>query len=181
MLFSAFRLAEVRAVALLAAVIAAAAWKEPRLLEETSISAIFLGVPLIAIMAIGQMGVIVTRGIDVSVGSTLGFSGIAVGMLLKSYPDLNVLVAAGLGLVIGALLGLVNGSLVAWLRVPPIIATLGALSAYRSATFILSRGEQIDSNDIPVALTHWSLDGPFSIFGVTLPWLLLVTLALAVI
>jgi rhamnose transport system permease protein len=173
---------ELRALILLVVVFATAALKEPRLLEPTSISSILLWIPLLTVMAVGQMLVIISRGIDVSVGATLGFTGIAVGMIFRAHPDLNIYLAAGIALVIGALLGGINGVLVAWARVPPIIATLGTLSAYRGLTFLLSRGSQIDANDIPVALTNWSIHGPIpQVGGVTVPWILVFTLVVAIV
>lgn len=171
---------ELRALILLVVVFVAAAVKAPRLLEPSSISSILLWIPLLTVMAVGQMLVIVSRGIDVSVGSMLGFSGIAVGMLFRSHPDMNVYLGAGIALGIGAALGTVNGLLVAWAKIPPIITTLGTLSAYRGLTFILSRGEQIDSNNIPIAVSEWSMAGPLKIGGVTIPWILVFTIVVAV-
>ncbi|HVT10921.1 MAG TPA: ABC transporter permease [Fimbriimonadaceae bacterium] len=172
---------EIRALILLVVVFAAAAIKAPRLLEPSSISSILLWIPLLTVMAVGQMLVIVSRGIDVSVGSILGFAGIAVGMLFRAHPDMNVYLGAGIALAIGAALGAVNGMLVAWAKIPAIITTLGTLSAYRGLTFILSKGEQIDSNNIPIAVSEWSMSGPFKIGGVTIPWILVFTALVVVI
>jgi len=69
-------------------------------------------------------------------------------------------------------LGAINGGLIALAKVPPIIATLGTLSAYRGLVFIVSKGDQVDSNMIPDALTNWTLHGPIQIGGVTVSWLL---------
>src|SRR5262249_37062599 len=77
------------------------------------------------------------------------------------------------------LLGLINGGLIAWGKIPPIIATLGTLSAYRGLVFIVSHGEQVDSNFIPSAITDWSMNGPLRIGSVTIPWLLLFPLLAA--
>lgn len=167
---------EIRALILLVVVFAAAAIKAPRMLDSTSISSILLWIPLLTTMAVGQMLVIVSRGIDVSIGSTLGFTGIAMGMIFRAHPDFNVYLGSAIALGIGAALGFINGALVAWARIPAIIATLGTLSAYRGFAFILSRGDQIDSNNIPAAITRWSTEGPVTIRGVTVPWLLVLTL-----
>src|SRR5688500_12023260 len=85
---------EVRTFLLLLVIFGLAAVKEPRLLEANSLSSILLWIPLLVVMAIGQMAVIVTRGIDVSIGSTLGFAGICVGMIFRSNPEMNVFVGA---------------------------------------------------------------------------------------
>jgi rhamnose transport system permease protein len=172
---------EVRTFLLLLVILGLAAVKEPRLLETNSLSSILLWIPLLVVMAIGQMGVIVTRGIDVSIGSTLGFAGICVGMIFRSNPEMNVFLGALIGLGIGVVLGFINGALVALAKVPPIIATLGTLSAYRGLVFIVSGGAQVDSNHIPQALTDWTLHGPVTIFGITIPWLVVLSLAIAAI
>lgn len=171
---------DLRVLALLIVVFAVAAFKAPRLLDPTSISNILLWIPVLTVMAVGQMFVIVSRGIDVSIGSILGFTGIAVGMLFRSNPGFNVYLGAGLALFLGGILGLVNGLLIAKIRIPPIIATLGTLSAFRGATFLLSGGEQIDSNNLPTALADWSTYGPIRVGGVTLPWILVFPLVVAI-
>ena len=171
---------DLRVLALLVVVFAAAAIKAPRILEPTSISSILLWIPLLTVMAVGQMFVIVSRGIDVSIGSILGFSGIAVGLLFKANPGLNVFLGAGFALAVGAVLGFVNGALIARVRIPPIIVTLGTLSVYRGLTFMLSGGEQIVSNNLPSALADWSVQGPVRVGGVTLPWILVFPLVVAV-
>lgn len=170
---------ELGTLAMLLIVLVLAGIKEPRFLSSSSIDSILLWMPLLLVVGVGQMMVIITRGIDVSIGSMLGFAGIAVGMVFRSQPHLNVFVGLALGLCIGLILGSINGLLVAWAKVPPIIATLGSLSAYRGLVFILSHGEQVDSNTIPEALTAWSQKGPLTVGGVTVSWLLIMALAIA--
>ncbi|HTQ12108.1 MAG TPA: ABC transporter permease, partial [Fimbriimonadaceae bacterium] len=156
---------ELRALILVVLVFVAAVVKSPRMLEPSSISSILLWIPLLTVMAVGQMLVIVSRGIDVSIGSILGFTGIAVGLIFRAHPGMSVFVGGGFALAIGAVLGLINGGLVAWVRIPPIIVTLGTLSAFRGAAFIISKGDQINANDLPDALTNWSIHGPLKIGG----------------
>ena len=117
--------------------------------------------PLITIVALGQMAVILTRGIDVSVGSTLALSGMMVALFLRDHPAFSVYGAALLGVGIGAGLGAVNGSLVAGAKIPPIAATLGTLGVYRGLTYVVSGGRQVDDYQLPRALASWSMDGPF--------------------
>lgn len=164
---------------LLLLVVIFAAMREPRFLEAKSINSILLWMPLLAVVGMGQMLVIVTRGIDVSVGSIVGLAGIAAGMLFRSNPDINLFVGTFAGIGVGLLLGAINGAAIAWTRVPPIIATLGTLSAYRGLVFIVSGGKQIDSNDIPQGLTRLSIDGPVRFGDVTIPWILVIALLIA--
>lgn len=170
---------EVRTLALLIVAIAAAATKAPRFLDPTSIDSVLLWIPILIVVGMGQMLVIVTRGIDVSVGSMVGLSAMASGMFLKSHTGAPLIEAVLLGVAVGAILGAVNASAIAFGRVPPIIATLGTLSAYRGLIFILSRGTQVDSNNLPDSLKDWASNGPIHIGGVTLSWLLLFALILA--
>ncbi len=164
---------------LLVLVCAIAAIREPRFLDPSSLNSILLWAPLLIVVGIGQMMVIVTRGIDVSVGSSLGLSAMLVGMLFRANPELNAVLGAVAGILLGLVMGSLNGALVAWAKVPPIIATLGTLSVFRGLMFIVSGGEQIDGNDLPVALSRWTLGGPLSFGAVTVSWLLAIALALA--
>ena len=134
---------------------------QPRFLSASSLQSVLLWMPLITIVALGQMAVILTRGIDVSVGSTLGLSGMLMGMLLRDHPGVNVYAAALLAALIGAALGAINGGLIAGAGVPPIVATLGTLGVFRGLTFIVSGGRQIDDYQLPRELSRWSMDGPF--------------------
>lgn len=157
-------------LALLVAILGLSYWKEPRILEPSSINSILLVLPILIVVAIGEFFVLLTRGVDVSVGSMLGLSGIVAGMAFRDFPGLNVWVGALVAIAVGSLLGLVNGLLVAMAKVPPIIATLGALTAYRGLTFIVSQSKQIDPQSIPDALTDWSRVGPLKLGQVTVPW-----------
>ncbi len=129
---------------------------EPRFLLPANIRSVLLYVPLIVIVAMGEMMVIITRNIDLSLGSILAFSGIAVGMLFIRIADFPVLPAFLLGTVIGGGLGLFNGLLISKLKIPAIIVTLGTLNAYRGLLFIVSGGRQIDPNYIPEDLIRLS-------------------------
>jgi rhamnose transport system permease protein len=170
---------EVRTLALLILVIVGAALRAPRFIEATSINSILLWAPLLIVVGMGQMLVIVTRGIDVSVGSMVGLSAMAAGMFMRSHSGLPLAAGVAVGVSVGAFLGVINASVIAFGRVPAIIATLGTLSAYRGLIFILSKGVQVDSNDLPDALTNWSSKGPVHFGGVTISWLLVVALAAA--
>jgi rhamnose transport system permease protein len=172
---------ELSTIVLLVLVVVCATIREPRFLQPTSIESILLWVPMLVVVGIGQMMVIVTRGIDVSVGSMVGLAGMAVGMLFKSHPTLNVGLGAMAGVGFGLILGAINGGLIAGAKVPPIIATLGTLSAYRGVIFIVSHGVQIDSNNIPDALTNWSIKGPFSLAKVNFPWIFIFAILIATI
>jgi rhamnose transport system permease protein len=173
------RIREAAIVVLLGIIIAVVTAIEPRFLSTFNIRSILLWVPLLTVVAMGQMMVIIIRGIDVSVGSTLGFAGIVVGMLFRDHPTFNVYLGTLLGILIGTVLGAINGILIAWVKIPPVITTLGTLSAYRGFVFIVSGGRQIDPNHIPVELIRWSQRGPFG--SQLIPWVVIIALVVAVL
>src|SRR5579875_4005552 len=107
------------------------------------------------ILAIGQTFVIITAGIDLSVGATLGFSGMA-GALVAQHmlgvhdaSTLVTIVAIVAMLAAGTLVGLLNGVLITRLKLPPFIVTLGTLTAITGATDLLNGGNEITSLPTP--------------------------------
>jgi rhamnose transport system permease protein len=150
---------------------------EPRFLSTFNIRSILLWAPLLTVVAMGEMMVIIIRGIDVSVGAILGFAGIVVGMIFRDNPGFNIYLGTLLGILIGAALGAINGVLIAWVKIPPVITTLGTLSVYRGLVFIVSGGRQIDPNHIPTELIRWSQRGPFG--SQLIPWVVVIALAVA--
>src|SRR5918993_689497 len=93
---------------------------------------------LTAIAAIGQTMVIITGGIDLSVGSVLALSGLSTGMLLATgWPLVPSIVA---GLLVGMIFGACNGFLITRVGLPPFIATLGMLSIGRGLVYVLTKG-----------------------------------------
>lgn len=138
------------------AIFALVAIIEPRFLMYDNLKSVMLYVPLIVVVAMGEMMVIITGNIDLSLGSILGFAGIAVGMFFIQIPDFPVIPAFLLGTLVGLFLGFVNGMLISKLRIPSIIVTLGTLTAYRGLLFIVSGGRQIDPNYIPEDLIRLS-------------------------
>ena len=147
---------------------------EPRFLSLESLDIVLLAIPLILIAAMGQMMVIVARHIDLSIGSILGFSAIAAGIVFRDHPQWPLAVGFGVAVLSGAALGLCNGLMVTLFRLPSIIVTLGTLSLFRGLLFILSGGRQIDPNHIPEALISMAQRSPFG-----MPWIVVIALAVA--
>jgi rhamnose transport system permease protein len=115
-------------------------------------------VAITAILAAGQTIVILTRNIDLSVGSIVGVTAYVTGEYLHSHPDLAPVLAVGYAVAIGAGLGLLNGALVAYARVPSIIVTLGTLAIFRTWLINHSDSRTITSDGLP----RWVLDLPNS-------------------
>ncbi len=165
---------EIGILVFLAVIVIVATIAAPRFLLPSNLRNILLDIPLLVVVAMGMTMVILSRNIDVSVGSTVGLTGIVVGMQFKHHPGFPILAGFALGIALGLLLGAVNGALVTWLRVPAIIATLATLSIYRGLVFIVSEGKQVDPNDIPPALIQFSQSSPLLV-----PWIVLLALLIA--
>jgi ribose/xylose/arabinose/galactoside ABC-type transport system permease subunit len=104
----------------------------PGFASITNFILILLQVSVMGILSVGMLFVILSRGIDLSVGSILAVSGMFAGLLAKQ--DLTVVgaaVAFGVPLLLGLVCGMLNGALVAWMRLPALIVTLGTMYAYR--------------------------------------------------
>ena len=115
-------------------------------------------VAITAILAAGQTIVILTRNIDLSVGSIVGVTAYVTGEYLHSHPGLAPVLAVAYAVAIGGGLGLLNGVLVAYARVPSIIVTLGTLAIFRTWLINHSDSRTITSDGLP----RWVLDLPNS-------------------
>jgi rhamnose transport system permease protein len=108
-----------------------------------------LNISILAIVALGQTMVIITRGIDLSVSSMIGLVAMMVAFVIKANPELSLVLAVLLGMALGCVLGSFNGLVITVGKVPPIIATLGTLSIYRGAVFLYSEGNWINAFELP--------------------------------
>jgi rhamnose transport system permease protein len=169
------RIREVSILILIIVVIIITGTIKPRFFSISSVRSILLWVPLLAVIGMGEMMVIITRGIDVSVGSMVGVAGMVIGILFRD-AGIGVLAGLGIGIVVGTALGALNGYLVAWASVPPVIVTLGGLSAYRGLTFIISGGSQVNNYELPVELIRLSQRGPFGLW--TVPWIVFIMIGI---
>jgi rhamnose transport system permease protein len=106
----------------------------------------------IGLLALAMTPIILTGGIDLSVGSLLGLCAVVFGKLWRD-AGLPIPVAAGCTLAIGALGGGLNASLITWLRLPPLIVTLGTYSLFRGLAEALTRGVDTFTN-FPASFLH---------------------------
>jgi rhamnose transport system permease protein len=112
--------------------------RSPVFLTLDNLYDIALDSAILAIVAVGEMMVILTGGIDISLGSGIGLSGMIVALIIKDYWGIPPLLAVLMGMTIGALLGSFNGLLVVKGKIPPVITTLGTMSLFRGLTFIIN-------------------------------------------
>jgi fructose transport system permease protein len=119
----------------------------PRFLGIGALSTVLKQVTVTGFVALAQTLVILTAGIDLSVGAILVLSSLIMGNLAV-VTGLPVLVAVGIGIFFGGLMGMVNGLLVTIMRLPPFIVTLGTLSIFESLKLWYSQSESIRNVDI---------------------------------
>lgn len=106
-------------------------------------------IAIITVVAVAETLVILTRNIDLSVGSIVGFAAYFVGTQLARNNDLSPLVVALMAIGVGALMGAVNGVLVSYGRVPAIIVTLGTLAIYRTLLVVISGAKTVLTSTLP--------------------------------
>ncbi len=142
----------------------------PAYFSLQTLAMIFASSQILCLLALGTTLVMLTRNIDVSVGSTVGLCAIAVGVALNNGYGLATAIA--FALAIGALAGAFNGLLVVGLRIPAIVATLGTLGLYRGVMLLWTGGKWIEG--LPDSLK--SLSEPAFIGVSPLGWLVLALL-----
>jgi len=106
-------------------------------------------VAIVALVAVGEMLVVLARQIDLSVGSQIGLVAYVVSDVLHHSPGMGVPGALALGAALGLGLGAVNGLIVVIADVPAIIATLGTLYVYQGIDFLVAGGNTIDASQVP--------------------------------
>ncbi|MBD0386664.1 MAG: ribose ABC transporter permease [Nostoc desertorum CM1-VF14] len=143
------------------------AFLSPNFLTGSNIVNILRQASINIVLATGMTFVILTGGIDLSVGSILAVSAV-VALLVSLLPALSW-AAVPAALLAGLFLGLLNGALITFLDVPPFIVTLGSLTALRGVAFLIAQGTTLINRDINFAWVGNTYLGPF-------PWLVIIAL-----
>ena len=167
---------ELSLVVVLAVVVVFVGIQQPRFLALSNIEQIMQSIAIIAIVAVGETLVILTRNVDLSVGSVVGLSAFACGDLLKEHHDLNLWLVFLFACLLGAALGTLNGLLVGFAHIPAIVVTLGTLNIYRGIDFAIAQGKQVNAYDVPDSFLKIA---PGHIFGI--PFLIIAAVVIAVI
>lgn len=152
----------------LAIVVAVTAVVNPLFLSGQGIRDLLLNACLVALLTVGQTMVVITRNVDLSVGSVLGLSAFLTGDAFSLNPVLAVLV----GILAGALFGLLNGALVALGRVPSLVVTLGTLYVIRGLDYAWAHGRQVNAANLPDGFLAL---GSGSVLGI--PYLVIIAVA----
>lgn len=152
------RLRELPVIVALIVLVAGTAIINPRFLTPQSVKDLLLNATILMILAAGQALVIITRNVDLSVGSILGLSGFLTGTLFAVAPGIPIPVVFLAGIAAGALLGAVNGLLVSLARVPALVITLGTLYIFRGINNAWAGGKEYFSGDRPKAFGDLSVN-----------------------
>jgi rhamnose transport system permease protein len=170
------RVRELSLVGVLVVIVLATTLYNSRFVNSQNLRDIALNVAIVAMLAVGQTIVVVSRNIDLSVGSVLGFTALAVGSLFADNPGIPIPLVIVIGIAMGAGFGAINGALVSVGRVPSLVVTIGTLYIIRGADFAWASGRQVTASQLPDAFLRI---GSNSIAGI--PILALVTLVVVIV
>lgn len=114
-----------------------------------NISDLFTETAVLAILAVGMMMVIITAGIDLSIGAIMALAGMIGTTVLKENKGISPIIIILIAIAVGIVCGMINGALVSKLKILPIIATLGMMNIFRGLTYLVSKGSWVLQNDMP--------------------------------
>jgi rhamnose transport system permease protein len=170
---------ELLLLAAIAVLVALIALRFPAFVTVANLASVYNDTSILVILALGQMAVILTRCIDLSMAANLALCGMVAAMLNAAFPGLPIPLIILAAMALGALLGTINGALVWKLDIPPIVVTLGTLTIYRGLIFLLTDGKWINAHEMSdafKALPRLELAGT-----PVLSWLSLLMIALMVL
>lgn len=149
----------------------------PLFLTPQGIKDLLLNATIVMILAAGQTLLIITRNIDLSVGSMLGLVAFGTGSIFAAMPDLPIAAVFVIGMAFGALLGAINGLLVTAAKVPALVITLGTLYVFRGLNNAWAGGKQYFAGDRPDAFGALSVN---TVLGFPIITLLAILVVVAV-
>ncbi|VAW11968.1 Predicted L-rhamnose ABC transporter, transmembrane component 2 [hydrothermal vent metagenome] len=140
------KIREIWLALVIAVLIVSTSLRAPGFGEAQNLIGIFNNTAILMILALGQMGVIITRSIDLSMASNLALSGMIVALTNAAYPEIPVPVLMALAVFCGLVMGAFNGILVWKLEIPAIVVTLGTLAIFRGLIFLIAGGKWVNAD-----------------------------------
>lgn len=122
--------------------------RAPNFGEVGNLLGIFNNTSILMILALGQMAVILTRSIDLSMASNLALSGMIVALINAAYPSVPIPILMLIATMSGLALGAFNGLLVWKLNIPSIVVTLGTLTIFRGVIFLIAGGQWVNADKL---------------------------------
>jgi rhamnose transport system permease protein len=166
---SLLRVRELGIILLIAIVFVVATLKNSNFASAHSVQQLLTGAAIIGLLSVGETLVIVTRNVDLSVGSVVGLSAYIVGLTFRDHPSTPVVLGFVIGILVGAVVGAINGLIVTVLRVPSLVVTLAGLYVIRGIDGLIVHGVTIDPGSVP---NGFQAVGYKTVLGV--PWLFIV-------
>jgi rhamnose transport system permease protein len=139
---------EAQLVTVLAMLVSAIASRFPGFVAPSNLAAVFNDTSILIILAFGQMAVILTKCIDLSIAANLALCGMAAALMNVASPEMSLAAILPVTILLGAALGAVNGLLVWKLDIPSIVVTLGTMTIYRGIIFLLTDGAWINAHEM---------------------------------
>ena len=170
------RVRELAIVAVILVIFFGTAIKTPGFANLISVQQILTNASLFILLAVGETMVIVTRNVDLSVGSTLGISAFLVGDLYTHDPHAPIWLAFLVGIGVGAFCGSIIGAVVTFAKVPSLVVSLAALYIIRGILNIIGLGIQIEPSVIP---SSFQKIGYETFAGI--PWIFIIPLAVVLV
>ena len=142
---------ELGLVAAMLAVVIPVAFINPLIFSALNLTSLAMDASLLMIAALGQMLVLVTRNIDLSVASVIGLSAYGSALVMTGNPSIGIAAGILAGCALGLACGMFNGAIVTYGRVPAIVVTLGTMSVFRGIDSLWTGGKQISADQVPQA------------------------------
>lgn len=154
---------EMSLVLVLAALCILIQFRNTTFLSISNLNDLLVNASILSILALGMMCVLIIGGIDISIGSTLALSGMSAGLLMRECPGIPSVLAFGLAILVGILGGLLIGIIIAKGNVIPIIATLGFMTIFRGATYLIANNQWIAAYQVKENYKNFTLHKTFGI------------------
>jgi rhamnose transport system permease protein len=146
-----FRIRESGIIAVLVVFVAVTTLVQHRFLDASNIQFVLVDTTVFALLALGETMVVISRNVDLSVGSVVGLSAYLSSSLFGQHPGIPIVVVFLAGLGIGLACGLANGIMVAAGRVPSLVVTLATLYIIRGIDILIVGGNEVDASSLPNA------------------------------
>lgn len=117
-------------------------------LSASNLNELMREASMLMIVSIGMTIVIVSGGIDLSVGSVMGLAGMISVLVLRDHPQIPTILVFAIGIGVGLICGIISGFVVAKLRIAPLIGTLGTCDIFRGVIYLFSKGEWVSQADM---------------------------------
>ena len=130
--------------------------RAPGFASPANLADIFNDTAILMILALGQMAVILTRSIDLSMASNLALTGMIAALINAAYPGIPIPLLMLFCVVCGTLLGVFNGLLIWRLGIPAIVVTLGTLTIYRGVIFLIAGGQWVNADALSASFVQYT-------------------------